>query len=62
MVCSLAAVNFCLFLVGTVQVSRIMLYRASQEGSISEAIKVSAREIAGAAKKVEQKGKEELKA
>jgi hypothetical protein len=62
----LAAVNFCLFIVGTVQVSRIVLYRRSHAGSVEggleemggemkESIKGAEAGIKVEAKKVEAK-------
>ncbi|KAH0846883.1 Mitochondrial pyruvate carrier 2 [Fonsecaea pedrosoi] len=50
----LAAVNFCLFLVGTVQVSRILMYQASQKGSTTEALKEMEKEVEGSVKSVEK--------
>ena len=38
---SLAAVNFALAIVGTIQVSRILAYRASEKGSVEGAIEAS---------------------
>ena len=51
---SLAAVNFCLFIVGTIQVSRILAYQSSQKGSIEGGAKELGSEIKADAKKVEQ--------
>lgn len=57
----LAAVNFFLALVGTAQVTRIMLYRSSQkelpDAAAAEADKISA-EVKEGAGKVEQAAKE----
>ncbi|OAL37690.1 hypothetical protein AYO20_02867 [Fonsecaea nubica] len=50
----LAAVNFCLFLVGTIQVSRILAYQASQKGSTTEALKEMEKEVEGSVKSVEK--------
>ncbi|OAP56751.1 hypothetical protein AYL99_08863 [Fonsecaea erecta] len=51
----LAAVNFCLFLVGTIQCSRIFMYRSSQEGSATAALKAMEKDIESSAKVVEKK-------
>jgi len=51
----LAAVNFCLFLVGTIQCSRILAYQSSQKGSQTEALKSVGDDIVDAAKGVEKK-------
>ncbi|KEF61921.1 uncharacterized protein A1O9_03493 [Exophiala aquamarina CBS 119918] len=56
----LAAVNFCLFLVGTTQVSRILLYQQSIKGT-EGAIKSLEQEVVGAAKDVEKKVEQKLK-
>jgi len=53
----LAAVNFCLAIVGTVQVTRILSYRSSAEGSKMKALEVSKEEEKSAAEGV----KEEVK-
>jgi hypothetical protein len=58
----LAAVNFCLFIVGTVQVSRILVYQRSQTGSTEEAVKVLADDVKGTAIKAEKNAEKELKA
>lgn len=58
----MAAVNFCLFLVGTVQVSRILTYNASQAGSLKEGIKELGQEEKDSAKSLENKAEKELKA
>jgi hypothetical protein len=47
-------VNFCLFLVGTTQVSRILLYQQSIKGT-EGALKSAEQEIVSAAKDVEKK-------
>ena len=52
---SLAAVNFCLFLVGTIQCSRILAYQSSQKGSTTEALKSMEKDIVGSAKNAEKK-------
>ena len=59
---SLAAVNFCLFIVGTVQVSRILVYQRSQTGSTEEAVKVLAKDVKGTAIEAEKSAEKELKA
>jgi len=51
----LAAVNFCLFLVGTIQVSRILTYQSSQKGSSTEALKAMEKDIVDSAKGAEKK-------
>lgn len=56
----MAAVNFCLFLVGTVQVSRILTYNASQKGSLTEAVKDLGEDVKGQAKSLEAKAEKEL--
>ncbi|EXJ80251.1 hypothetical protein A1O1_08393 [Capronia coronata CBS 617.96] len=50
----LAAVNFCLFLVGTIQCGRILMYKRSQDGSTAAALKDMEKELVGAAKDVEK--------
>jgi ABC-type proline/glycine betaine transport system permease subunit len=54
LVYSLAAVNFCLFLVGTVQCARIFAYQASIKGT-EGALKSMEGDIVDAAKSVEKK-------
>jgi len=56
----LAAVNFCLFLVGTVQVGRILAYQSSQKGSTTEALKSMEQDLAKSAKSVEKKVESKL--
>ena len=46
--------NFCLAIVGTLQVSRILAYRASAEGSKAKALENSKEEIKSAAKGVKE--------
>jgi mitochondrial pyruvate carrier 2 len=61
---SLAAVNFCLFLVGTTQCSRILFYNIEQEGSTGAAFSKIWGEIKGSSKKTEKDvkaGAEEVK-
>lgn len=57
---SLAAVNFALFLVGTIQTGRILLYKRSQEGSTAAALKALEQDIASTAKKAEKKVEEKI--
>ena len=57
---SLAAVNFCLFLVGTTQVSRILLYQRSVSGSTEGAVKELAGDVEARAKKLEKKAESEM--
>lgn len=49
----LAAVNLCLFIVGTVQVSRIFLWQSQQKGSLKGAVKELGKDLKGTAKEVE---------
>jgi hypothetical protein len=49
----LAAVNLCLFIVGTVQVSRILLWQSQQQGSLKGAVKELGKDLKGATKSVE---------
>jgi len=56
----LAAVNFCLFIVGTTQVSRILMYQASVKGSTTEAVKDLAGEVKSEGRLLEEKSKKEL--
>jgi mitochondrial pyruvate carrier 2 len=61
---SLAAVNFCLFLVGTTQCSRILFYNIEQEGSTGAGFSKIWGEIKGSSKKAEKDvkaGAEEVK-
>lgn len=51
---SLAAVNFCLAVVGTLQVSRILSWRSSQKGSPEKAIEASKEEEKRAAEGVKE--------
>jgi Mitochondrial pyruvate carriers len=55
---SLAAVNFCLFCVGTVQVSRIVSYNKELTGSTSAAFSKMYGDVVGTSKQVEQKVKD----
>jgi len=56
----LAAVNFCLFIVGTVQCSRIFAYRSSHKDSQTEALKSMEKDIVDSAKGVEKKAEAKL--
>lgn len=56
----LAAVNFCLFIVGTVQVSRILVWQRSQQGSTEAAVKTLADDVKDTAKSTEKKAEKEL--
>lgn len=56
--CSLAAVNFCLFLVGTTQTTRIFLYHKELAGSTGAALSNMWAIVKGDAKKVEKKAEE----
>ena len=58
---SLAAVNFCLFIVGAIQCSRIFAYNKELTGSTSGAFNRIYGEVAGQAKKVEKDAKAEAK-
>lgn len=49
----LAAVNVCLFIVGTVQVSRILMWQTQQQGSFIGALKALGQDVKGAAKKTD---------
>ncbi len=55
---SLAAVNFCLFCVGTVQVSRIVSYNKEITGSTGAAFSKMYGDVVGSSKKAEEKVKE----
>ena len=57
---SLAAVNFCLFLVGSVQCFRILNYQRSQTGSTSEALKELGGGVEAQAKKLEDKAEDKM--
>jgi len=56
----LAAVNFCLFLVGTIQCSRILTYQSSQKGNTTEALKSMEKDLVSSAKGVEKKAEAKL--
>jgi len=55
----LAAVNFCLFIVGTIQCTRIFLYNQSQKGT-KGAIEQMEKDIVAPAKKLEKKAEQKL--
>jgi Mitochondrial pyruvate carriers len=57
----LAGVNFCLAIVGVVQVSRILSWRSSQTGSPEEAVEVSKETEKRAAEGVKEEVKKEVK-
>ena len=57
---SLAGVNFALFLVGTIQVGRILSYQRSLTGSTEGALKEMVHDVEGQAKKLENKVEKEL--
>lgn len=54
----MAAVNFCLFIVGTTQCSRIFFYHKELTGSTSGAFSDMKEIVMGSAKKVEEQAKE----
>ena len=58
----MAAVNFCLFIVGTVQVSRILVYQRSHSGSTEEALKEIVGDMKSTAGAAEKEVEKELKA
>lgn len=58
----MAAVNFCLAIVGTVQVSRIYSYRATLKDSPESALKDMGNELKQQAGAVEAKAEKEMKA
>lgn len=59
---SLAAVNFFLACTGTAQLTRIFLWRRSQDGSAREAVKDMAADTIGSAKLVTDSAKGAVKA
>lgn len=56
----LAAVNFCLFIVGTTQVTRVLMYQRSISGSTEAAMKDLAKDVTSQAKDAEKKAEKEL--
>lgn len=58
---SLAGVNFCLFLVGLIQTSRIFMYHKEQQGSTGAAIDTMWGIVKGDSKKAEAKFEAEAK-
>jgi len=57
----LAAVNCCLFIVGTVQVTRILIWRSKQTGSLTGAVKELGNDITSTAKSAESEVVEDAK-
>ena len=57
----LAAVNACLFVVGTIQCSRILQYNKELTGSYAGAIRRLAGQAEGSAKKLEREVKQEAR-
>ncbi|KAJ9500403.1 hypothetical protein LTR99_001606 [Exophiala xenobiotica] len=55
----LAAVNFCLFIVGTIQCTRIFMYNQSQKGT-DGAIEQMKKDVVAPAKKLETKAEKKL--
>ena len=53
--------NFCLFCVGTIQVSRIVSYNAEQEGSTSAAISKLWGEVKGSSKQAAKTAEQDVK-
>ena len=51
---SLAAVNFCVAIVATIQVSRILAWRSAQTGSMEKAAELTKEEEMWAAKGVKE--------
>jgi len=49
----LAAVNFCLFLVGSIQTARILAWQSSQQGSLEGAVKELGEDVKATAKSTE---------
>ena len=57
---SLAAVNFCLFCVGTIQVGRILTVKKVEDGSATAAVKDLASDVKGQAIAAKDSAKEKL--
>jgi hypothetical protein len=57
----LAAVNCCLFIVGTVQVTRILIWRSKQTESLTGAVKELGNDITSTAKSAESEVVEDAK-
>jgi mitochondrial pyruvate carrier 2 len=57
----LAAVNCCLFIVGTVQVSRILIWQSKQKGSLKGAVKELGDDLKSTAKSAESEVVEDAK-
>jgi hypothetical protein len=54
-------VNFCLFIVGTVQVTRILVWQSQQKGSLKGAMKELGDDLKSTAKSVESEAVEDAK-
>jgi hypothetical protein len=54
-------VNCCLFIVGTVQVTRIFLWRSQQTGSLKGAVKELGKDLKSTAKSAESEAVEDAK-
>jgi hypothetical protein len=54
-------VNCCLFIVGTVQVTRILIWRSKQTGSLTGAVKELGNDITSTAKSAESEVVEDAK-
>jgi hypothetical protein len=54
-------VNFCLFIVGTVQVSRILIWQSKQTGSLKGAVKEIGNDLKSTAKSAESEVVEDVK-
>ena len=57
----LAAVNCCLFIVGTVQVTRILIWRSKQTGSLKDAVKELGNDLKSTGKSAESEVVEDAK-
>ena len=53
--------NVCLFIVGTVQVSRILIWRSQQKGSLKGAVKELGNDLKSTAKSAESEVVEDAK-
>lgn len=53
--------NFCLFIVGTVQVSRIVIWRSKQTGSLKGTVKELGNDLKSTAKSAESEVVEDAK-
>jgi hypothetical protein len=54
-------VNCCLFIVGTVQVSRILIWQSQQKGSLKGAVKELGNDLKSTAKSAESEVAEDAK-